>query len=121
MKTKTENTKYNIPTDNTMLFHGTSFENYIKILNSKYLGTEYNHNAIGVNVTDSFNIAFQFGSIIFELDLPFQKNLIKSIIDTDMKDRELWIPFLIPIHRVKKIWFPDIDYNYKKLLKEQNK
>lgn len=51
----------------------------------------FGYEGLGLFYTILEKIAFQFGSIIFELDLPFQKSLINSIIDTNMKDRELWI------------------------------
>ena len=41
----------------------------------------FGYEGLGLFYTILEKIAFQFGSIIFELDLPFQKSLINSIID----------------------------------------
>jgi len=98
------------------LFHGTTLENHLLIKNSNYIGWDYN-SCKGVYLTDDFKESFFHGPYIYEFDLPFQNNLIKMIPNTDSGERELWLNFFIPKHRVKKVWIPNIDYDLQFMYK----
>ncbi|MAG87310.1 MAG: hypothetical protein CMB97_08080, partial [Flavobacteriaceae bacterium] len=92
------------------LYHGTNLEGHLAIQKSKYLGYDYGWTN-GIHLTDDFNKAFTHGLYIYEFDLPFQDKLIRMIPNTDTGERELWLDFNIPIHRIKKVHVPNIDYD----------
>ena len=92
------------------LYHGTTYESHLAIQKSKYIGWDYGW-CKGIHLTDDFNKAFMHGLYIYEFKLPFQNDLICMIPNTDTGERELWLDFYIPIHRVKKVWIPMIDYD----------
>ena len=111
-KTKLEpqNTAFLVGNVSGSLFHGTTLESHLAIQKSKCVGWDYLW-CKGIHLTDDFNKAFMHGLYIYELNLPFQNDLIAMIPNTDTGERELWLDFFIPIHRVKKVWIPGVDYD----------
>lgn len=98
------------------LYHGTNFESLQSIFKDGYLGYIYGDGSKGIYLTPDFENAFLFGIIIIEVNLPFQKIIKKHIPNTDSGENELFINTLVPLRRIKKIYFPIIDYDYENML-----
>jgi len=95
---------------NGRLFHGTNLESHLAIQKSKYIGFDYGYTK-GIHLTDDFGKAFIHGLYVYEFNLPFKNMLASMIPNTDTGERELWLDFYIPIHRVNKVWIPSVDYD----------